>query len=705
MKKIIMNPHITLSASLRVITALAAAGCAFPAWPQSAPAPDAGHHHHSSRTGITLLETVVVTGVAPASPLTFVTDPKKPRQPLPASDGTDYLKTIPGFSAIRNGGSNGDPVLRGMFGSRLNLLTNGTSMPGACPSRMDAPSSYISPANFDELTIIKGPQTVLWGPGASAGTIRFDRKAPEFSDSGILFDGSLTGGSWGRHDEVADLAIGNETFYARVTGNHSHSQDYEDGDGARVPSRWNKWNADVALGMTPDADTLIELSAGTGDGEARYAGRGMDGTKFKRESLGLRFEKHNMGTMFRKIEAQVYYNYADHVMDNYSLRDFVPSGGMGMPMASNVDRKTWGGRFAATLDLAEDLELVGGFDFQDSRHSRRNGMGMMSYHDQPRVEDVRFQNAGVFGELTWRAGERDRLVAGVRLDHASAQDRRESVSGSHGMMSRPNPTADEKRERLLHGGFLRYERDLERMPATVYAGIGHVQRFPDYWELFSATQGPAGSVNAFDALKPEKTTQFDFGAQYRTERVDAWASGYAGVVKDFILFDYGPMGMTSQARNVDATIFGGELGLSYKPAPAWTVGTTLAYAWGRNRSDGTALPQIPPLEARVSAAYEQGPWSAGMLWRLVAAQNRYAVHQGNVVSKDFAGSSGFGVLSLNGGYRFSKQVQIAFGVDNLFDRTYSEHLNLAGNAGFGYSANTRVNEPGRTIWATLSLRY
>ena len=224
------------------------------------------------------------------SPLTFITNPKTPRQPLPASDGTDYLKTIPGFSAIRNGGTNGDPVLRGMFGSRLNILTNGSSMPGACPGRMDAPSSYISPETFDQLTVIKGPQTVLWGPGASAGTVRFDRDTPRFTEAGVRFDGSLTGGSFGRNDQTADFTAGNESVYVRVTGNHSHSQDYKDGNGLRVPSRWDKWNTDLALGFTPDADTLFELTAGTGDGEARYGGRGMDGSKFKRESFGLRFE-------------------------------------------------------------------------------------------------------------------------------------------------------------------------------------------------------------------------------------------------------------------------------------------------------------------------------------------------------------------------------------------------------------------------------
>ena len=170
------------------------------------------------------MDPVVITAVAPDSPLTFITNPKTPRQPLPASDGTDYLKTIPGFSAIRNGGTNGDPVLRGMFGSRLNILTNGSSMPGACPGRMDAPSSYISPETFDQLTVIKGPQTVLWGPGASAGTVRFDRDTPRFTEAGVRFDGSLAGGSFGRNDQTADFTAGNESVYVRVTGNHSHSR-------------------------------------------------------------------------------------------------------------------------------------------------------------------------------------------------------------------------------------------------------------------------------------------------------------------------------------------------------------------------------------------------------------------------------------------------------------------------------------------------
>ena len=683
------NPSFEFPRALALATALAAI---FPAArAQQAPAFD--------------MDPVVITAVAPDSPLTFSTNPKTPRQPLPASDGTDYLKTIPGFSAIRNGGTNGDPVLRGMFGSRLNILTNGSAMPGACPARMDAPSSYISPETFDQLTVIKGPQTVLWGPGASAGTVRFDRDTPRFTEAGVRFDGSLTGGSFGRNDQTADFTAGNESVYVRVTGNHSHSQDYKDGNGLRVPSRWDKWNTDLALGFTPDADTLFELTAGTGDGEARYAGRGMDGSKFKRESFGLRFEKRNLGATLEKIEAQLYYNYADHVMDNYTLRRPDPNGPMPMAMAADVDRATWGGRVAATLKLADALSMTGGLDVQQSRHRGRSGTDTNSYRNQSWEKDAEFSNVGLFSELTWRASERGRLIGGARVDRASAKDFR-PTSGH--MMMMPNPTAGQRRDSTLPSGFLRYEQDLESLPATWYVGLGHVQRFPDYWELFSPGRGPAGSVNAFDAIKPEKTTQLDVGMQYRGDKVDAWVSGYAGYVRDFILFDYRPggmMGPTSQASNVNARIAGGELGASWKVAPSWTLGATLAYAWGENRSDGRALPQIPPLEAKLSAAYDDGVWSAGALWRLVAPQKRYALNSGNVVGQDFGPSAGFGVFSLNAGYAISKQVKLSLGVDNLFDKAYAEHLNLAGDAGFGFPGHSRVNEPGRSVWARVSVKY
>lgn len=642
-------------------------------------------------------ESSVMIVTAPVdSPLTISTSPKTPRQPVPASDGADYLKTIPGFSQIRNGGTNGDPVFRGMFGSRLRILTNDSEMLGACPSRMDAPTSYISPENFDVLNMIKGPQTVLWGPGNSAGTVRFEREKPLFTEAGFKGNASALTASNQRWDANGDVSLGNETGYMRVIGNKSRADDYKDGNGKKVPSKWDKWNADIALGWTPDEYTLLELTAGKGDGEARYAGRGMDGSQFKRESYGVRFEKSNIGDVLDKVEANAYYNYADHIMDNYSLRS--PSGGrmgghmgmghgshgmMNMPMKMRVDRETIGGRVMGTW-LWTDYELRAGGDLQTNKHRSKNTHGWM--------KDAQFQDYGLFSELTWQATTYGKVVSGVRLDRVIVENNKEV--GSSG------------RNTVMPAGFARYEHSLENTPVMLYAGVGYTERFPDYWELFSPKIGPDGTSNVFDRLKTEKTTQLDMGAKYSDEKTNAWISAYVGRVDDFILFRYSASNpRMSQVENVNALIMGGELGIAQKLSDEWKADASLAYAWGENRTDGKALPQMPPLETRFGLSWKKGDWTTTGLMRVVSRQSRVAINDGNVVGKDFSKSAGFTLFSLNTAYKVNESVKLSAGVDNLFDKTYSEHLNLAGNSGFGYSSNVPVNEPGRTFWAKVNVTF
>ncbi|ODC02529.1 TonB-dependent copper receptor [Terasakiispira papahanaumokuakeensis] len=649
---------------------------------------------HESET--TRLPPVVVTSVMPAAGLVIEADPKQARQPVPASDAADYLKTIPGFSAIRNGGTNGDPVLRGMFGSRLNLLVDGGEMIGACPARMDAPSSYISPENYDRLTVIKGPQSVQYGAGGSAGTILFERDPQYFEKPTLEGDAQWQVGSNGRNGQRLDATAGNSLGYIRLAGNHDRADDYEDGSGHKVPSKWKKWNTDMVVGWTPDRDNTLELRAGTGDGEARYAGRGMDGSQFERESFGLRFESRNFDGALDKLEARYYYNYADHVMDNYNLRTPSGMGMMGSAMASNVDRRTQGLNFKSTW-LGDDWQIVAGLDAQTSKHRKRSAMGRGAYRHQPWQQDAEFNQYGVFGEWMQSITEQGRVISGIRLDHIEVDDDRSAAS---------SPTGGEQRDKTLPSGFIRYEVNPSSY-TQYYIGVGHAQRFPDYWELFSADQGPAGTANAFDGLEPEKTTQLDVGAQFKQGDTEAWISAYVGQIDDYILFTYqGAGGMAkSTADNVDAQIAGAELGGRYTLLPGLTGEASLAYAWGRNRDDHDPLPQMPPLEARFSTYYEQGDWRLGALWRLVAAQHRTSEGQGNVVGRDLGDSAGFGIFSMNAAYRLLPELTLTAGVDNLFDRTYSEHLNLAGNAGFGFPGDTRFNEPGRLMWGKVDWRF
>ncbi|MBR7887888.1 TonB-dependent copper receptor [Marinomonas sp. A79] len=595
-----------------------------------------------------------------------------------ATDGAAVLKQIPGFSSVGNGGVNGDPTFRGMFGSRLIILTDGAQMLGACPNRMDNPTSYINPTAYDTVEIVKGPQTVLWGPGNSAATVRFERKEEDFSEKSSRFEASAMVGSNNRFDRSLEGAVGNSKGYVRVEANKAESDDYEDGNGDEVASSWEKWNTNVALGITPDEDTLLELELGRGDGFAEYAGRSMDGTQFLRETAALRFEKKNMSQNWSKIEAQLNYGYADHIMDNSTFRD----GSMSM----QVDRRTTSGRVASTFDW-DTKSLVAGLDAKQELHRSES------------VEDYSQEQVGVFSELTLFMENDDRVVSGLRLDHISATDE-----------TTTNTTAGDTRADTLVSGFSRFERDLTSMPATSYIGLGYTERFPDYWEMKPGLN-TIDSGDAFSDINPEKTLQLDAGLNYKRDNLSWWVSGYVGLVKDYIIFGYeastvmGTTTMKGKSGNIDAHIAGAETGARYLVTPNWSTNASLAYAWGKDLDSDAPLPQISPLEAKLGLTHENEDWTTSAVLRMVAAQNRIAEDMGNAVGYDFGESAGFTMMDINTEYRYTENVKFRAGIDNLTDKAYAEHLNKAGNSGFGYASDEAFNQAGRIIWAGVNVNF
>jgi len=657
------------------------------------------------------LEPAVVTATRIAAPLTTVTQAKTPRQPVPANDGADYLKTIPGFNVIRKGGADGDPVLRGMAGSRLNILLDGEQILGGCGNRMDPPTAYVFPESYDRISVIKGPQTVAHGAGNSAGTVLFEYDRQQQQQPGGKLYGSLMAGSFSRLDELLEARGSSAAVDGRVVASHSHSDDYRDGSGNIIHSNYTRWNSSAALGLHMGEQTRLEISAAKSDGEAAYADRSVDGSKFARDNVGLKLDTHRPLPGVEKIEAQLYRNYVDHVMDNYSLRDFVPAGMSTEPASMNPDRLTRGGRLALTLSPGEANQLQLGIDGQQNNHSGRMSMKQWSQpvENMARVDDAFFRQLGLFAELTHYSGETERLIGGARLDQWRADDLRSTVSVGMGSMA--NPTANASRSNALHSGFIRFERDLPG-GLTTYAGVGHVQRFPDYWELFNKES--ATTLSAFAVTRPEKTSQLDIGISGSQGAIRLGLSAFANRIDNFILIQSGyskpaAMGTSRSAtitRNIDASSWGLEASAGRNLGANLKVDATLAYVHGDNTSDHLPLAQLPPLESRLIATWDNRVWSFGGLVRLVARQERIAPNQGNIVGQDIDATGGFGVLSLNAGWKPDKMLQLSAGVDNLLDKNYAEHISRGAVAIPGYALQTtRVNEPGRNLWLKLNAMF
>lgn len=615
---------------------------------------------------VTRLEEVVVTAPHMIEPLIVETNPKAPRQPVPAHDGADYLKTIPGFSVIRKGGTDGDPVFRGMAGSRLNVLIDGQYILGGCGGRMDPPTAYVFPEIYDKIRILKGPQTVKYGGGNIGGTVLFEHDIKYFEKPGVRTHTGLTLGSFGRNDQIVDVSAGVPLGFINITGSRSDSDNYKDGDGRNVHSSYTRWSLGGSAGWTPDKNTRLIFSFDRSDGEAAYADRMMDGTKFDRTGYSLKFEKTSISPLLNNLTAQVYYNYIDHIMDNYSMRTVMPN----RYSLNNPDRETKGGRISADINLSDNITLTIGTDYQwDKRtfRGRMNQTGPIDVDLLPRTPDMTFENAGVFGEITYSISQNDRIISGIRGDFLNVKDER---------------TVGRRITDEMFGGFVRYEHEMT--PTTFYIGIGHAQRPADWWER-----------NRDFFLNPEKDSQIDAGVIYSSNKIRAGLSVFYANIDDFILVGGGGR----PTRNIDAETYGGEAEVSYLFIKNWKAGATLAYVHGNNKTDNVPLAQMPPLEGRLTLNYDDNVFSAGAILRLVAKQDRLHIGYGNIVGQDIGGSPGFGVISVNAGYRPLKGLLITAGIDNLFDKTktYAEHISRAGAAVAGYEQTTRVNEPGRNF--------
>lgn len=675
------------------------------------------------------LSPVTVTGTQQQKANTVKFNPKATLQPLPAGDGADLLQSVPNMSIIRKGGSSGDPLFRGLGGSRLAINADDQFVYGGCSNRMDPPTSYIHPSTFDEVVVTKGPQTVTQGMGLISGSVHFVRKDPTFHEQPYSFNGSTTLGSSGRRDASFEAGAGGKYGYARLNVSHNESDDYKDGAGNRVHSNFKRDSQMVQLGVTPAENTTIAGTYERSRGRAAYADRMMDGSKFDRDAWNVRISQRNITPWLSEIEARYGSSEIDHVMDTYSLR---PVGMMGK-QAINPKRRTDTGNLKATFDW-DNVNLQTGIDYMRDRHTERTGDE--NYASSPFKPTQSFDQLGGFAEAAWQRNDAQKLIAGLRHDQ---------VTGTYETKADSDPL--KKTKYPLTSGFFRFEQTTGN--TKYYAGLGIAQRSPDYWERKKS-----------ENLRKETNRQLDAGLIWNSGNWHVSASVFAGKVDDFIIVETKPMmhhtagsasahshmahhhaghtgshtptpatgghsgshtpaapaagghsghhhGADLSARNINATRFGGELEAKWQFAPSWSIASNLAYTYGKNRTDGKPLAQTPPLEWNNTLAFDNGKFSAGALWKLVAKQNRYAKGQGNIIGQDIGASAGFGVLSVNAGWKFNKYATLQGGVDNVFNKTYAEFVSRSG--GFVDPAagikTTRVNEPGRTAWLRLQAKF
>lgn len=251
--------------------------------------------------------------------------------------------------------------------------------------------------------------------------------------------------------------------------------------------------------------------------------------------------------------------------------------------------------------------------------------------------------------------------------------------------------------------------------------VSRAFRAPSSDELFS--QGPHLAAYTFQVGNPDLEAETGLGvdAFVRVERPGISAEG--GVFWNDIS-DYSFPVNTGERRgelfvyryvNTDARFWGAEASLRWVVSGNLVADGDLSYVRATNRALDQPLPMIPPLNGRLTLAYDLERWFIEAGIRGAAEQDRvperpvlppdvpgYCDRSADLdcqpVPGEFLPTDGYMIVNAGGGYRWFPGHQVhsvTLRVENLTDSLYRNHLSqikeLTPEPGFGATVTYRVS--------------
>lgn len=620
----------------------------------------------------------------------------------PTHDAGELLRSVTGMTALRRGGRGFDPIIRGQSQANLNIISNGAFNYGACPGRMDPPSTYVGVDSFDSVQVIKGHRTVVHGSGGSGGTLLFNHLRPEFLDGNV--QGHVKAGytaNSGLSHQGLDVAAGNDSAYVRVFAARKRSDNYEDGNGQEVASSFDSDSWGIVSAWDIGANDVVEIShEDSREGDVWYAGNGMDAVYADSRSTTLKWTHEAPVAFIDQFEANIYRSDVQHLMDNYSVRqrNMMPHG-MAAPSASD----TWGGRWIASIE-SEKSQWRFGVDHQANDRQatlfmdrgKDGSLDMLVARMWPQIEQRQW---GVFTELDYQLRDDSSVRVGLRID--DYESRANSADKTTGMMGAATPSRlyqtfyranNEVKSDTAFSMVVGWDKELS--PGHVFnANLSRSVRRPDVSEQWIARSAMGSLWVGNPDIKAEVHQQLDLSVQRSRGQLEWGATIFYNDVSDYI--EQFKDTKNTLYRNIDAELYGSEIDAKWSVSDALSVRAGLSYT--RGKGDNGDLAQIAPLEARVNVDYRSGDWALGAEWIVSDRQTHF---DSDVDVNEV--SSGFGVLHVYGHWNITQSLLLEAGIENLADKAYAYHVNSANSDPFNPDA-VRVNEPGRQSW--IKLRY
>ena len=616
--------------------------------PQAQSAPDASDPHPHTPGEIVVTGALersrqdVLSGVA-------VIQGQKLDQAIRPSIG-ETLESTPGVSATSFGPTASRPVLRGLQGERVRILTDGIGSIDVSNTSVDH-AVVVNPLLAERIEVLRGPQSLLYGSAAIGGVVNvIDRRIPTtIPDEPVHIGGYGAYGSAANERSAAgtvEMPVGNG-FVVHADGSWSKSDDIRIGGFALTPALRAEA---IATASSPDADPDIDYLgnaaiAGHLPNTAAHTWTAGGGVSYINDGgmLGVAYSHTDSlyGVPVRLAVAPGEEQEAPRIalkQDRVDLRAQINAGG------SLIDRILLRAGFAdyRHSELEEDGSVGTTFlnkglearlELTQARRGNWHGATGVQFTnrdfnvigDEAFLPKYNAQQAGLFTVQTFDLGT-VKLEAGARFEHSNLT---------------ALPTADQpqfmagKRTFDLFSGSLgaswRFAPDW-----SLGLNVSRTARAPAAEELFA--NGPHAGTEAFEIgdplLRPERATSVEAILRRTGEGYTLEASAYHTWFSNFI-FDSRTGGIEDglpvyQIGQADARYYGFEVQGSADLATfgVWKLSAdALAdYVHAQIDTFGPA-PRIPPLRALGGLTLGSDNLNLRGEVEHVTAQNRVAVNE------------------------------------------------------------------------------
>ncbi len=715
-----------------------------------------------------ILEEVVISATrtpehSNAVPATITTQDARRIERQHPTDETALFKDEPDVDVSRDRRrfGAGSINIRGIEDNRVLQMVDGVRLPDfynvGGPSNVGTATRDAPEFSFlKRVEVLRGPASSLYGSDAIGGVVSYATKDPVDLMRGRSMGGEA-GLDWNGVDngfrQTFGIAGGDDTLQAMFLYAHRKSQEMKNkGEDDSVSTGRTKpnpqdvetnawlgklvWNASQTQHFKlayehRDADSYTNMLRLSPTLPRVTSAEGNEG--LSRERVSLDYEWLPIDGLLDRLSAQIYYQLASTDTGTEQIRSNTSASCSASTRGTNqckVDldfgfkQEEQGINLQADKSFATgsiEHHLIGGIDYLQMRSSEvRDGLvrnlttgastktlagETFPIHDFPtgltRQTGIFIQDELRYGAFT--------VTPGLRFDHYSLGP--DSDDATYERVAGRTPV--DKSDSAVSPKLAAIWRATDHV--NVWAQYVYGFRAPNYQEVNGAFINPVMGYGAAPNpdLKAEKSRSFEIGARYGTEMLQTSVALFDNRYKDFIEqvqldCPSDPSCMpglfaTFQDRNVSKVrIYGAEWRGVWRFLPQWRVDGAVAYAHGTNEDTDQPLNSVSPLRASAGLGWEleQGR-GAEVRWR-----GARPVTRTDDTSFEYFKPSGYGVVDLNGWWKFNEYASVQLSVDNVFDQKYWLWGDVRST---GVAATDPgldfYTQPGRTFAASVKLTF